>query len=179
MKRALFYTLLLFQVIVVLLVVVQYNLIDTYGEERTFITVPYPDEEYYPDDEFYMEEEITDYDMYSFEFAINNIPKDKWEGKKDYNYRDRVYVLLQKNDSGIYEVVKATDKKITTSKENEVVLIGNNIYEDENDYHVSYGFENINVDNHKKILKDFDMSKENKVTFKVTPWKQGKLIKVE
>ncbi len=179
MKRALFYTLLLFQIIAVLIVVVQYNLIDTYGEERTFMTIPYPDEEYYLEEEYFIEEEISDYDMYSFEFAINQIPKEKWEGKKDYGYRDQIYVLLAKNESGVFEVVKATDKKITTNKENELVLIGNNIYEDEDVYHVSYGFENINVENHKEILKDFDMSKENKVTFKVAPWEQGKLIKTE
>lgn len=176
MKKALFYTLLLFQIIAVSIVVVQYNLIDAYGEDRTFMTTPYPEEE----EEYYIDEEITDYDMYSFEFAINQIPKDKWEGKKDYGYRDQVYVLLAKNESGVYEVVKATDKKMTTDKENELVLIGNDIYKDEDgDYHVSYGFENINVENHKEMLKDFDMSKENKLTFKVAPWEQGKLIKVE
>lgn len=173
MKRTLFYILFLFQITVVLVIVLQYNLIDKYGEERTFITQPFEDE-YYEGENY-----IQNYDTYTFEFEINNIPKDKWEGN-DYDYRAQVYVLLKENKTGVYEVVKATDKKITTDKATEVVLIGHDIYESEDKVlHVNYGFDKINVKNHESLFKDYELSKPRKATYKFAPWNQSKLVNIE
>ncbi len=172
MKRILFYILLLFQIIAVLVIVLQYNLIDKYGDERTFITQPFEDENY-------IEKDIQDYDTYTFEFEINNIPIDKWEGD-DYDYRAQVNVLLKENKAGVYEVVKATDKKITTDKATEVVLIGHDIYESEDKVlHVNYGFDTINVKNHESLFRDYELSEPREVTYKFAPWNQSKLVNIE
>src|SRR5690625_224150 len=103
MKRILFYFLLLFQVSVVLLVVLQYNLIDKYGTEITLITQPWEEE--------YNEDDVFAYQDYTFEFEINTFSKDKWVGK-EVNYQTPVFVLLKENQSGIYEIEKVTDKEI-------------------------------------------------------------------
>lgn len=173
MKKILFYILLLFQLAVVLLIVLQSNLIDKYGEERTFITHPIKEEDF-------IEDNIQDYETYTFEFEINNIPKEKWEVDKQHNYRNPVYVLLKENKAGVYEVIKATDKEITTNKNNEIVLIGKDAYESEdNVFHVNYGFETVNVKNHKKLLKKYKLTKPTKITYKFTSWKQSKLISID
>src|SRR5699024_10915096 len=118
MKRILFYILLLFQVSVVLLVVLQYNLIDIYGAEITLITQPW-EEEYYVND-------IHAYQDYTIEFEINTFAKDKWVSK-EVNYQTPVFVLLKENQSGIYEIEKVTDKEIQTNKSKEIVLQGTNL----------------------------------------------------
>jgi len=170
MKRILFYFLLLFQVSVVLLVVLQYNLIDKYGAEITLITQPW-EEEYYEDD-------ILAYQDYTFEFEINTFAKDKWVGK-EVNYQTPVFVLLKENQSGIYEIEKVTDKEIQTNKSKEIVLQGTNLYESEADFfHVDYGFETVNVKNHQDLFEDFKVSEQTEVTFKFAPWKQTKLIQI-
>lgn len=175
MKRILFYSLILFQVITVSIVVIQYNLIDTYGKTATFIVHHYDEE-----DEYYYEENIQDFETYMFELEINNIPKDKWEGKKEVQYNDRVHVLLEENKNGVYEVVKATDKELTATKENQLVLIGKEIYEnDDKMYHVSYDFETINVTTHQNLIKDLKIREMKKVSYKFAPWNQSKLINIE
>src|SRR5699024_214501 len=175
MKRILFYSLILFQVIAVSIVVIQYNLIDVYGKNATFKVHQYDKE-----DEYYYEENIHDFDSYMFELEVNNISKGKWHGKKEIQYNDRVYVLLEENKEGIYEVVKATDKELTATKDNQLVLIGKEIYEnDEKTYHVSYDFETINVKTHKDLIKDLKISDMKKVSYKFAPWNQSKLINIE
>ncbi|HLR59521.1 MAG TPA: GDYXXLXY domain-containing protein [Pseudogracilibacillus sp.] len=173
MKKILFYVLLLFQLAAVLLIVWQSHLINKYGEERTFITSPIKEEDFVLDD-------IQDYETYTFEFEINNIPKEKWDVDKQHNYRDPVYVLLKENKAGVYEVIKATNKEITTKKNNEIVLIGKDAYESEdNVFHVNYGFETVNVKNHEKLLKNYQLTKPTKITYKFAPWKQSKLISID
>lgn len=172
MKRILFYTLLIIQIIAVLLIVIQYNLIDTYGETKSF--------KINQSEEYFDSELIRDYDMYTFELDINEIPKEKFEGNPDFDYRDAIYVLLKKNKDGIYEVVKATEEKITTSNKNELVLLGKNFYKDDQGiYHVNYDFETINVKAHKPIIKDLKSSEITKVTYKFASWNQSKLISIE
>src|SRR5690625_7369065 len=127
MKRILFYFLLLFQVSVVLLVVLQYNLIDKYGAEITLITQPW-EEEYYEDD-------ILAYQDYTFEFEINTFAKDKWVGK-EVNYQTPVFVLLKENQSGIYELVNVTDKEIQSNKSKVIVIHGSSLYDSEADIYL-------------------------------------------
>src|SRR5699024_5442284 len=115
-----------------------------------------------------------------FELEINNIYKGKWHGKKEIQYNDRVYVLLEENKEGIYEVVKATDKELAATKDNQLVLIGKEIYEnDEKTYHVSYDFETINVKTHKDVRKDLKLPDRKKVSYKLAQWNQSKLINIE
>src|SRR5699024_12231623 len=100
MKSNLFYFMLLFQVSVVLLVVLQYNLIDKYGTEITLITQPREEE--------YNEDDVFAYQDYTFEFEINTFSKDKWVGK-EVNYQTPVLVLLKVNKSELYDIEKVKD----------------------------------------------------------------------
>src|SRR5690625_7456769 len=46
------------------------------------------------------------------EYEITRISKEKWSGPSDLNYSEIVYVLLQRGEDGIYEVEKASRKKM-------------------------------------------------------------------
>lgn len=168
MKRILFYSALLLQIGIIVVLIIQSSMIDEYGKSIKLLTEK--QEYYYPYD--------TSMDQTMFvSYEINNIPKQKWETDLALNYNEKVYVLLEQGKDDLYEVVKAGQESFTP-KSNQVVLTGKYQYEDNvlGVYIVHYGIEELN----RKVAGiDFKPDQLGIVTVTVAPWGQKKVIHVE
>ncbi len=168
MKRILFYCVLFIQAAVILLVAVQHMLIADYGKEIKLLQ-DVPTITHYYEEPNYL---YIDYEM-------NTIPDEIWEIERDLDWREKVYIVLEPSESGsgIYEPVRATDKKPKAGA-NDVVLLGRYDYssQEESEHYVLYDIERI--DNYKK-QNQLSNNKRWVVTVKVAPWGQKTVVGIE
>lgn len=165
MKRILFYTLISAQVIVILFLMYTFNQINTDGQEIKLQTIK-------PE---YAIHHFQDY--LQIDYEINKIDKDVWEYEESMDYNDRIYALLESDDHGIYHVKKASTKRLATTLENEIVLVGTYEYENEQDhiYYVDFGLKTSdNLEQFNPIQK-----KSLIVTLLIGKWGQHKIINIE
>src|SRR5690625_804257 len=103
MNRILFYVVLIFQALIIILFLFQFERIDQVGTEIKLVTVEKRgmNDYYFP----LMNDAYLDYE-------ITKIPPEKWNGSVDLDYKDTTYVLLQENKEGVYEIVEASGEKI-------------------------------------------------------------------
>ena len=171
MKRILFFSILLIQIAAIFILTFQFESVEQTGKEMMIKTI-FPDEELYYDPMMYIDG--TSY----VEYDINRISEEKWNNSESIAYNKLVYVLLEKNEEGIFEVVTASDQPIENISDAQVVLTANYSYHDKRDkYHyVLYGFERI-----KQIEKygSFRRDDELLVTVVIGKWGQRKIIDVE
>src|SRR5690625_495394 len=106
MKRILFYSLLVVQLIAILFLTFQFEQIEAQGKMIQLRT----NKPEYPIYDF-----IYDRHMY-VEYEINRIPEDKVSNADELDFDDRVYVLLKSGSDGVYQVEDVADKKLTTDK---------------------------------------------------------------
>src|SRR5690625_1789393 len=135
MKRILFYLLIAVQVIAILFLTFQFEQIDEQGKMIQLRT----NKPEYPIYDF-----IYERHMY-VEYEINRIPEDKVSNANELDFDDRVYVLLKSGSDGVYQVERVSNKKLTSNQADEIVLVGQYHYHDEQrNYHfVNYGMEEI------------------------------------
>lgn len=166
MKRILFYLLLVFQVAVISFVAIQYKLIDDYGKEVNILKEKSePDSYYYPEDGLHLD------------YEINDLSDEKWHAPDNMNTNEKVYVLLEADEDGVYHTVGAAKKKLET-KQDQVVLVGkyqDDISESDNN-RVNYGIEQVKE---KKKYSKLNRNKEWIVTLKIAPWGQKKIVHIE
>lgn len=161
MKRVLFYSLLTVQSVILVILGIQYYLIDDYGTEITLLKDEYMDRMPYSDHVY-------------VDYEINFISKDNWEVTEDLERNERVYVLLEADESGIYHVKKVTNKKISPNQEQQTVLKGKYQYYNNYDhlrpayYYVTYGIENMKYNR--------DTLNEHAITIKQSPWGELKVM---
>lgn len=168
MKRILFYLLLAVQLIVLLFLTFQFEKIDEQGKMIKIHTIKpeYPMYDFVFEDSMYVE------------YEINKIPQEKWNNSSTVDYNNRVYVLLKRDNNGIFQVEQASIDRLTTDKEEEVVVVGTYHYHDEAlGYHyVSYGMEKIkNVEQ----FGEFRGNDQLLVTMLIGKWGQYKNIAIE
>lgn len=165
MKRILFPAVLILQIVILGILGLQYNLIDSYGQSFQVLTVHHQD--YHPrgDNQAYQN------------YDINYIPSSKWDGSGDLSYRTPIYVLLEPGEDGVYQVVAASEEKMKVNKQ-QVLLRGNYSHysKEKKEYTVYYGFEYI--DNPKQYHIEH-MNSKWKVSIQLAPWGQHKIIAIE
>lgn len=170
MKRLAFYGILLLQAAVILIIPLQYQLIDAYGETIK-IAQAKPD----PELDYGYEADFSYPNLY-VEYEMNKINKDLWKDEKPKKSGTRVYVLLEKQADGLFTVVEASTKKLVKEKD-QMLLIGQYQHDYEGIYIVNYGIENIN--NYQDKYSNLNSKERLAVTIKVAPWNQYKIITVE
>jgi hypothetical protein len=157
--------LLVFQVAVISLIAIQYALIGKYGETVEVLQKsPDPDMYDYQDDGLYID------------YEINYIPKNKWDLPKNIKHNEKVFVLLEANNDGLYEPVKATGKSVNT-KGNQIVLSGKyqEYASEPNRKRVDYGIEHIRKNQYSKL----DQQKQWIITLQIAPWGQKKIVDIK
>lgn len=155
MKRILFYSLLVVQAVVLLLLGSQNYLTKAYGEEVELLI------------------KNQGYDMYQgttyVDYKINILTKDIWEIDEELNYRDKVYVVLTPDETGIFHATKATTEK-PIIEGNQRLITGYFHFMDQTNqsYRVNYDIEEVreNVQNAEKI------------TIKIAPWGHKTIVQV-
>lgn len=166
MKRLLFILLMIIQAAALLLIPIQYEFIDDYGETIRLLT----EKHYY--DEYY-----TDQDYLYIDYEINRISDEIWEIDEELDYKEQVYVVLEPDETGVHHAVRATTVN-TVAAEGEVIIQGSYSYSDEQigKHFVNYGFESVNnLDGKYEI----DYSKQQIVTIHLAPWGQHSVSAIE
>lgn len=171
MKRMMFFGIVLIQIVVIAILTFQFEAVDRTGKEITIKTLT-------PDDDLYYDPLMHIGGTLYVEYDINRITEEKWNNSEPIAYNNRVYVLLEKNDEGIFEVVSASNQPIKSVTNEQVVLSANYSYHDKADnYHyVLYGFEEI-----KQIEKygSFRADEELLVTVLIGKWGQREIHHVQ
>jgi len=165
MNKRKFYTFVIAQVVILFVISGQYYFIDTYGTTfNVYIEESYNYSFFQDDRDVYVEYEITE------------IPIRSWGINEPSTYNDLVYVRLEKNASGVFEVIDVADHKLYAYDNNQVILKAKYVYNYDGKYHVDYRITNeINIDHF------VDVSRKEKMVahFKRAPWGQIKLINIE
>jgi len=168
MKRILFYILIVGQLVVILFLCFQFENIDQTGHVIKIQTSR---------PEFPVYGDYIDGDLY-VEYEISKIAEDKWRETLPIDYNTRVYVLLEKDKTGIYRVQKASTKKIDAKQENEFVLLGRYQYHDtkHHEIYIHYGVEKIK---HADQFGLFTPKDELVITLLIGKWGQHKVVSIE
>lgn len=168
MKRILFYSILVIQVVVVGVIGWQYYLVEDFGMEIKLLREKPELGKYVP---------YYEYGNMHVDYEINAIDEDKWEAPDSIHYKEKVYVLLEEGDDGIYHVVRASDKKLEEDS-GQVVLKARYRYSADHikKYYVDYGIEDIRNGEDYRYL---DAEKQWIVTVKIAPWGQKRIINIE
>jgi len=170
MKKLLFYPVLLFQIIVLLFLMFQFEYGRTNSETLQLKTA-LPD--YYMDD---MYNHVMEGEVY-VDFEINKIIPSNWDSEQSPEYNHRVYILLEENDAGIFEVVAGADYPLKADANQIVLSAFYHYYDTEYNLHfVRYGFEAINdIDKFGSFQRDDRLL----VTVQIGKWGQREVTHVE
>lgn len=167
MKRIFLYFVLLLQTGIIVALVLQAHMIDDYGKVIKLRTV---EQEYYYSYDGYLNQDIY------IDYEINHIPKQKWGIDQSLDYNEKVYVLLEQGENGLYKVEKA-GLNAFKAETNQVVLMGKYQYEDDRlgAYVVHYGIEKLN---RRDVGSEFRLDQSAVVTLSIAPWGQKKIVDV-
>lgn len=168
MKRILFYTLIGAQLIIILVLTYEFNQIDMNGQQIKLQTIK-PE---YPIAHSHFDGSLP------VDYEINEIQKHLWENNDSLDYNDRVYGLLESDENGIYHVQKASTTKLTTKKDNQIVLAGTYAHEDaDNHFHyVDFGLKSIdNLEQFGSIPEKASLV----MTVQIGKWGQHKITGID
>ncbi len=168
MRRILFYTALLIQLVVITVFIFQFERIHVTGTEIQIVT---------KETDAYGEYDYPLYQDAFVEYDISVIPEEKWTGSTDMNYNEKIYVLLEKGDNHVYEVKEASDNRLETKNKGSIVIPAFYGYFDQqmNFHEVNYDFQYIrNIDR----FGSFQYSDKLIVSLYVSQWGQYKIIDV-
>lgn len=161
MKRLIFIFLLIVQAAIILLVAFQYEWIKDNGKP-IFLETKTPITTYHANNDVYIE------------YEINYLPAEIWEIDEELDYREKVFVVLAPDDTGVHRAVRVTKERPELRAE-EVSLPATYSYVDsiKDEYRVDYGIEKISQvdpgkDKHRRWL----------ITLKVAPWGQKAITEV-
>src|SRR5690625_2193339 len=162
MKRVLFYVVLAIQGCVILFFVFQFERMEQGGTEIKLVTVEEKDVygyDYPLQDDAYVQYEIT------------KIPDEMWSGSLNVNYNEMVYVLLRRDEDGIYHVEEASDNKLSANDEQNVAVLGQYNYFDEQtrQHRIDYNFQIVkNIEQYG----DFMYTDHLIITLMISQWNQ-------
>lgn len=165
MKKRLFYSLLLVQLLCVASLIFVYEKIDTSGKEFTLQTktldyAPYGAYE----------------NMLYVEYESNEIDEEIWTIEDSLGYGELLYVLFEEDDEGILQVQEVSLRNHWKKlDEREVVLKASYGHEDTTlkKHFVYYRLEEFNYPTEKEEVKRGDRLQ---VTWKMGKWEQFKLV---
>lgn len=132
-KRIGRYTIIVIQILIIVVLVYQFEQIDKKGTQIKLETKI----------DFLSNNEFNKHTDISVEYDINKVSYDAWKITDEINYNAQVYVTLTKSKNGSYKVKEVTKEKGKQVEENDVTLRAAFAYKDEVDdyYYVYYGFE--------------------------------------
>ncbi|HLS06318.1 MAG TPA: hypothetical protein VK079_00095 [Bacillota bacterium] len=165
MRKVFFYLFIIAQIVILLVLVGQYYLIESYGKSfKIYLNETYDYSTFNNHQDIYVEYEITE------------IAKEHWSINEKLSYNDRVYVMLEENTAGVFEVIDVAEHKLVTSSDQQVVLKANYVYDHAGMFKVDY-----RLNNEININQFVDVARDEKVVahFKLAPWGQIKLITLE
>ncbi|SET14193.1 GDYXXLXY protein [Oceanobacillus limi] len=169
MKRLLVYGVILLQIVIISGIAWQDTLIDEYGQSIQLLQDQQDPLKY---------NSLFEFGSMRMEYEINTIPHEKWDISEEIHYQEVIHVLLEENENGYYEVIKAANDKVEPSSDQIVLQAKYNYTDSITDNHrVQYGFEEIHgeVDEYQHL----DSGKQWVVTVKVAPWNQNKVVAIE
>lgn len=167
MKRISRYGLIAIQIIVIAVLVYQFEQMEKYAEEIKVTTKI---------DYVYYGGFVNNSDLY-VEYDINKISRDAWNIDERLPYNRPVYVTLIKNDAGIHEVKTVTKKKPKQEDPDSVIVRANYSYDnDRGERYVYYGFESIEDTERFGTFKEGDRLL---VTVLLGKWGQQKVVNIE
>lgn len=140
-----------------------YYLIDEFGETIQLKTAPVD-----PRDLFYG-------DYVTLGYEVEQISEENWSGSDRVDAREKVYLILSPNQSGIYEVAEAADHKLEARETNDVVITGwYGWYDRLNGHRIHLGLDRYYIE--ENTGEEFENSREPMtVTIAVAPWGQKKI----
>lgn len=164
MKRIVFYSLIVFQGIILIGLSVQYFLIDHIGKPIKLSVDSSPMQ--------YIDESITEITL---DLAIQSATEKQWDIDESLTHNRKVYVLLEKGSDDIY-AIKSVSLDPIKPKDDQVQLKASYHYTFSGKYELSYGFEQVYMDNLYELLNDHQ---HLIATVKITPWGQHKIVEIE
>lgn len=167
MKKWGFYVVVSLQVLFLVLMSVSYYVMDVFGESIQLETAPVD-----PRDPFYG-------DYVTLAYEIESVPGSKWEGKTDIERGDKVFLLLGESDSGIHQLITASDVKMETNK-NQILLESKMEWYNEitNVYQVDIGLGRYYIEENSGAA--LEQGIENRVVeIILAPWGQKKISSIE
>src|SRR5690625_4726972 len=107
---------------------------------------------------------------------MTEITKSEWGIHEELFYNDQVYVLLEKDDQGVFVVRDVADHKLLPYNDDQVVLRAYYIYDYLGKYHVDYRLQSEIA---RQYFDGIDRTQQIIAHFKRAPWGQFKLIAIE
>ncbi|MDC3417235.1 GDYXXLXY domain-containing protein [Aquibacillus salsiterrae] len=166
MKRLLTYFVITLQALFLVGMSLSYYLIDQVGKTIKLETLPVD-----PQDIFYG-------DYVTLRYEIEQIDESKWQGDKEPENGDTVYVLVEETDDGTYQVVQGSTDRLEVGAK-EVMLKGRYLYRDSYDrvMHVDYGLGRYYIEDGSG--KNYEQSGKMIVTVAIAPWGQKKIVSLD
>ncbi|MCA1022534.1 GDYXXLXY domain-containing protein [Halobacillus litoralis] len=166
MKQRWFYGLVSAQILFLLLMAAAYYAMDMVGEKVVLKTAPVD-----PRDPFYG-------DYVELGYEIEEVPGDQWEEEGASERGEKVFLLLEADEEGIYELQKAGTERFDSAK-GQVVLPARYLWEDERAsiHHVDIGLNRYYVE--ENTGKMWEQGEERLVTIVLAPWNQKKIVTLE
>lgn len=167
MKKIFFSLFVASQVLLLLSMSIYYYLINDTGEIVRLKAATYD-----PRDMFYGEYANLRYD-------IETLPARNWQGKSEPVRNEKVYVLLEENDDGIFELVSASPKKME-SENGKVLIIGRMEYYNAVDgtYELDYGLNRYFIEENTGDVFN-NRTTPLMVTVAVSGWGPKRILSVE
>ncbi|MGI8314471.1 GDYXXLXY domain-containing protein [Halobacillus mangrovi] len=167
MKRWIFYLIVFLQILFLSLMSISFYVMDAMGETIKLKTAPVD-----PRDPFY-----GDYVALSYE--VEQIPEEQWAVEKELERGDRVFLLLESNNEGVYELVEAS-KIWKEAEENQTVLRARYLWHDEMNktYQVDIGLNRYYVEENTGEYYEERIG-ESVVEIVIAPWGHKKIASLE
>lgn len=165
-QRWWFYGLVTLQLLFLLLMSASYYAMDSWGQTITLKTAPVD-----PRDPFYG-------DYVTLDYAIEQIPEEKWLVEEPLNRGEKVFLLLEENDEGIYELVEASTLWPETEG-NQVVLSSKYQWSDASlqQHQVDIGLGRYYIEENTGTF--WERREEREVEIVLAPWKQKKIASLK
>lgn len=165
-QRWWFYGLVTLQLLFLLLMSASYYAMDSWGQTITLKTTPVD-----PRDPFYG-------DFVRLDYAIEQIPEEKWMIEEPLNRGEKVFLLLEENDKEIYELVEASTLWPETEG-NQVVLSSKYQWSDPSlqQYQVDIGLGRYYIEENTGTF--WERREEREVDIVLAPWKQKKIASLK
>ncbi|WP_077623088.1 GDYXXLXY domain-containing protein [Sediminibacillus massiliensis] len=168
MKKILFYSIVILQILFLAGMSGAYYLVEDWGEKVKLRTEPID-----PQDVFYG-------DYVHLRYQAQNIDEEQWEGEQeDISRNTKVYVTLRENSDGFHEVERASVEKLKPA-DGQVVLTAVYQYYDhyENTHSVDYGISRYFVEDNTG--QEIESSRQEMfATVSASPWGQKRILSLE
>lgn len=164
MKKWLFIGIIALQTLYLIMMAVSYYVIEDVGETVKLKTAPID-----PSDIFYGDYVILNYE-------IERVPMNKWTGEDHPKRGEKIYVLLQEEEDGIYDIKMASNQRMDTS-DDEVLVTARFKYIGVNELQVDYGIGRYYVEDNTG--RQYEENREGMVvTVAIAPWGQKKVVEL-